>query len=246
VISLSNISVRFERTTALASLCIKLAAGTSTAVIGPNGSGKTTLLHVLAGLTKPTAGVIDFTSALSTALVTQHRIGKHWLPLTVREVISMGTFARRALFSRASQADRDAITEAAQRLEVDGLLDLSYGDLSGGEQQRVNVAQALAQRAELLLLDEPITGLDLASQQRILAIIEEEKQRGSTVVLSTHHLDEARHADQIVLLSTRAIAAGSPDHVLTEANLRAAYGNRVLSPREGEEMTVLDDHGHGH
>ena len=106
--------------------------------------------------------------------------------------------------------------------------------------------QALVQRADLLLLDEPITGLDLASQQRILAIVDEEKQTGSTVVLSTHHLDEARHADQILLLATRAIATGPPDEVLTEANLRAAYGNRVLSPRDGEELAVLDDHGHGH
>jgi len=238
--------VRFERTTALDSINATLAPGTSTAVIGPNGSGKTTLLHVLAGLERPTSGRVDRSGVDTTALVTQHRVGQQWMPLTVREVIGMGTFAKAALFSRSRASDRAEVADAAGRLEVEDLLDLSYGDLSGGQRQRVNVAQALVQRAKVLLLDEPITGLDLASQQRILAIVDEEKQGGSTVVLSTHHLDEARHADQIMLLATRAIAAGPPDEVLTETNLRAAYGSRVLAKRDGEDLAVLDDHGHGH
>jgi len=246
VITLDEVTVRFERTTALDSISATFTPGTSTAVIGPNGSGKTTLLHVLAGLEGPTSGTIDRSEVDTTALVTQHRLGQHWMPLTVREVIGIGTFAKAALFGRSRASDRAAVSEAADRLEVQDLLDLSYGDLSGGQRQRVNVAQALVQRAKLLLLDEPITGLDLASQQRILAIVDEEKHDGSTVVLSTHHLDEARHADQIMLLATRSVAAGPPDEVLTETNLRAAYGNRVLAPNNGKDLTVLDDHGHGH
>ena len=120
-------------------------------------------------------------------------------------------------------------------------LSRSLTDLSGGERQRALLAQALVQDAPTLLLDEPITGLDLASQKRILDVVDDEASAGRTVVMSTHHLDEARHVSTVVLLANRLVACGPPAEVLTEANLRAAYGSRVLGG-----TTILDDHGHSH
>jgi ABC-type Mn2+/Zn2+ transport system ATPase subunit len=112
------------------------------------------------------------------------------------------------------------------------------------------VAQALAREADVLLLDEPITGLDLLSQERILAVIEEERHDGRTVVLTTHHLDEARHCDEVVVLDGRLVAVGPPDDILVPAVLREAYGERVLGDHahhaHAHDLVLVDDHGHGH
>jgi ABC-type cobalamin/Fe3+-siderophores transport system ATPase subunit len=156
----------------------------------------------------------------------------------------MGRYGRRGLLGRLRSDDHRHITDAADRLEVAGVLDRQYGSLSGGLRQRVLVAQALAQDAPTLLLDEPITGLDLASQQRILAVIAEETAARRVVVFSTHHLDEAERSDRVVLLAGRVVAEGSPAEVLTAELLRQAYGSRVLSSADSGAV-ALDDHGHG-
>ena len=160
----------------------------------------------------------------------------------------MGRYGRRGLLGRLTGADRRLIAEAAGRLEIDDLLDEPFGELSGGQKQRVLLAQALAQEPTVLLLDEPITGLDLASQQRILDLIEDETSRGNTVVITTHNLDEARHCDTVLLLATQLVATGPPDEVLTPSHLRTAFGDRVLGDHRGHdhaaELLIVDDHGH--
>ena len=137
---------------------------------------------------------------------------------------------------------------AAERLHINHLLKSSFGELSGGQQQRVRIAQVLASDPELLLLDEPITGLDIPSQDRILAMIDDYSRRGAIVVLTTHHLDEARHCDSVLLLANRLIASGSPEEMFTEQRLRQAFGERLLGDHahhtHAHDMIVLDDHGH--
>ena len=233
------LSVRRGKNQALVDVSFEVAAGTSVALVGPNGSGKTTLLNSLAGLQVPTAGSVEVDRPV--AFVLQHQDAGHWLPVTVREVIAIGTYRRLGLVGRAKARDRDLVAAAAGRAEVEHLLSRSLTDLSGGERQRALLAQALVQDAPTLLLDEPITGLDLASQKRILDVVDDEALAGRTVVMSTHHLDEARHVSTVVLLANRLVACGPPAEVLTEANLRAAYGSRVLGG-----TTILDDHGHGY
>ena len=134
---------------------------------------------------------------------------------------------------------------AAGRRGSRALLDKPLDRLSFGQRQRVLVAQALAREADLLLLDEPITGLDLISQERILSVIGQERDAGRIVVLSTHHLDEARHCDQVLVLDGRLVAAGTPDEVLTPDVLRQAYGERVLD-NHARGLVLVDAHGHGH
>jgi len=150
---------------------------------------------------------------------------------------------------RLGAADRTAIADAAERLDVGSLTNRQFHELSGGQQQRVRVARALAGRPHILLLDEPITGLDLLSQQLILHVIADETARGTIVVVTTHHLDEARHCDTVMLLATGLVASGSPDQVLEPDNLRLAFGDRILGDHNEHdhhhEMLILDDHGHG-
>ena len=246
-ITLEGVTVHRGGRLALDAVSTSFPAGSSTALVGPNGSGKTTLLEVLAGLLAPATGQVRV-PASRVALVTQaheHR----WLPLTVAEVVRMGRFDGSPLPRRLRPADRAAIAEAVERLEVGNLLDRQVGELSGGQRQRALVAQALARQAPLLLLDEPITGLDLVSQERILGVVDAETAAGHTVVVTTHNLDEARHCGRVLVLDRRLVAEGTPDEVLTPAVLREAYGDRVLGDHAGHDhahdLLVVDDHGHG-
>ncbi len=244
-----GVSVTYGAVRALADVTIDLPTGSTTALIGPNGSGKTTLLHVLAGLVTPTSGTV--TTPESVAYMPHHH-GLHvWVPLTVTEVISMGRYRLRGPFRRLTAADRAGVRKAAEQLEVVDLLRRQFGELSTGQRQRVLMAQALTQEADLLLLDEPITGLDMASQRRILEVIDTERDRGVIVVLSTHHLDEARHCDHVLLLANRLVAQGPPETILTAAILQASYEGRMVHTGDDcehpvERPVVLDDHGHGH
>ena len=224
-----------------------LPAGRSVALIGPNGSGKTTLLQVLAGLVDPDAGTVEQPNA-PVALVAQRQAHRPWLPLTVGEVLRMGTYARRGLLGRVDRHDKQVIADAAARLDVGDLLRRQFGELSGGQQQRVAIAQALVVLPRLLLLDEPITGLDLASQHQILTLLDD-MAGDATVVVTTHHLDEARHCDQVLLLAGRVLAAGPPDDVLVPEVLAAAFEGRTLGEHHrhthDHHLLVLDDHAHG-
>jgi ABC-type Mn2+/Zn2+ transport system ATPase subunit len=169
--------------------------------------------------------------------------GEH-LPVTAREVVAMGRYAERGAFRRLTAEDRRLVDEALDRLDLRPLARRHLHELSGGQRQRVFVAQGLVQQADVLLLDEPLAGLDLASQQQILAVIAEERDRGRTVVTSTHDLSEAAGADNLLLLAGRLVAAGPPDQVLTAEHLAAAYGGAVLHLDGGALM--VDDGAHHH
>ena len=247
-VEVEDLTVKFEEVTALDGVTHTFEPGTATAVMGINGSGKTTMLECLAGLQKPTSGRIGGMSE-NLAYVCQH-LPACWMPITAGEVLAMGRYRRRGLLGRLRGADRAAMREAGQHLDVNQFTDRSFGELSGGQQQRVRIAQVLAGEPDVIMLDEPVTGLDIPSQERILEVIEAYSSRGAIVIITTHHLDEARHCDSVMLMANRLIAAGSPDEMLTEERLREAFGDRLLGDHAGhdheQEFIVLDDHGHGH
>jgi iron complex transport system ATP-binding protein len=238
-----DVCVHYGAIVGLAPTTLSIPSGQSVALVGPNGSGKSTLLLVLAGLLRPTSGSVTRRPGTRVSFVAQHQQQHRWIPVSVGEVLRMGRYGERGLLGRLGAADRRAIAAAAERMDVADLLRRPFGDLSGGQRQRVLVAQALAATPDLLLLDEPITGLDLASQQRILDLIADETAAGTTVVLSTHHLGEARHADRVLLLTGCVVADGAPDEVLRPPLLAEAFGNRVIPTDQG--AVVVDDHGHG-
>lgn len=234
---------------ALADASFTLPRGAQTAVIGPNGSGKSTLLHAVAGLLEPVAGDLEVLGRPrltpdEVAYVPQHLHANRQLPVTVREVVTMGRFAGRGPLGRLRSEDREAVDEAMERLDVARLARRQLRLLSGGERQRALVAQALAQRAPLLLLDEPFTALDLPSQERIRHVVAEEQAHGVTVIATTHALSEAATADHLLLLAGRVVAEGTASEVLSEAHLQAAYGTMVV--RVGEVGLLLDDTTHHH
>lgn len=249
VFRLDDMLVAFGNRVALRTGALTLAGGSTVAVMGPNGSGKTTLLRVLAGLIEPTAGEVTRAGTGAVAYVAQHQHQHPWMPLTVAEVLRMGRYRDRGLLGRLTIRDRQAVADAAARLGVDDLLGRPFGELSGGQRQRVLIAGALVGDATCLLLDEPITGLDLPSQRLILDIVDAERDRGRLVVLTTHHLDEARHCDRVLLLNGEVVADGPPEWTLTPDHLAAAFGPRHLVGPDSSpspEVLVIDEHGHGH
>ena len=244
VVSAVDICVHYGTTVALAPSTLAIEPGTSTALVGPNGSGKSTLLGLLAGLVRPTAGTLAVAEGVRIAFVAQQQHQHRWIPLSVEDVLRMGRYAERGLLRRLGPADHAAVAAAAHRLDVDDLRRRPFGELSGGQRQRVLVAQALVAAPDLLLLDEPITGLDLASQERILEIIATETEAGTAVVMSTHHLGEARRTDRVLLLAGCVLAAGPPGEVLQPRLLAEAFGDRLVM--SGAATLVVDEHGHAH
>jgi ABC-type Mn2+/Zn2+ transport system ATPase subunit len=238
----TDVCVHYGSTVALAPTSFDLCPGTVVALVGSNGSGKTSLLSLLASLVPAEDGRLDVRG--SVAMVTQHRDHHRWMPMSVDEVLRIGRYPQRGLFGRLRSDDRAHIDRAADQLEVAHLRRRSFGELSGGQQQRVLVAQAIASAPDLLLLDEPITGLDLPSQLRILDVIAAHAADGGVVVFSTHHLAEARRADRVMLMAGCVLADGPPGEVLVPSLLAEAFGGRLI--RDDGTTIVVDDHGHDH
>ncbi|WP_370324694.1 metal ABC transporter ATP-binding protein [Euzebya sp.] len=249
VITLDGVALGYGGAPVLADVDLALPAGTLTALIGPNGSGKSTLLHGIAGLITPSAGTIAVLGQppervrARIAYVLQRTEDNALLPVSGREVVAMARYAHRGLLGRLRAADRAAVDSALQRMDATGLADSQLRELSGGQQQRLLIAQGLAQDADVLLLDEPVTGLDLVSRDAILDVVRAERDAGRSVVMTTHEMADARAADLVVLLAGRVLAVGPPDEVLTAEHLQAAYGAR---PIVVGDHVVLDDPHHHH
>ena len=246
-VSATDLVLAYGSRTALAPASFEFLAGSSVSLIGPNGSGKSTLLRAIAGLMAPREGRLEVPARGApgaVALVLQTTDVDRSLPITVRETVTMARYARKGPFARLDRGDRAAVNRSLERLGVADLARRQLHELSGGQRQRVLVAQGLAQEADLLLLDEPVTGLDVVSRELILEAVAAEQAAGRTVVLSTHDLTDARQADRVMLLANRLVAFGAPDEVLTDRPLAAAYGGRVLALPEG--VVVVDDPHHNH
>ena len=254
-IVLRDVEVDRGRTTVLAVESLVIPRGV-TAVIGPNGSGKSTLLHAIAGLLPVGNGVVTIAGRPSDrmrrdiAYVLQAQHASEHLLVTADEVVGLARSATLGPFRPMRRRDRDAVTRATDRLEVTHLGHRQLAEMSGGQRQRVFVAQGLAQEADVLLLDEPMAGLDVVSADRIRGVIEQERAAGRFVLVATHDLDDARHSDFVILLKGHVVAAGAPDEALRPECLRAAYGARVLD-LGGRTVAVDDgihheDHEHLH
>ncbi|MFJ8808669.1 zinc ABC transporter ATP-binding protein AztA [Streptomyces sp. NPDC102490] len=208
----------------LRQLTCEIPALAVTALVGPNGSGKSTLLGVLAGVIRPTSGDLHRDGERPPAYVPQRGAVADALPLTVRQAVEMGRWGERGPWRRLNRRDRLVVDSALGRLGVADLAPRQLGELSGGQRQRVLIAQGLAQQADLLLLDEPTTGLDPEARERITALLAELVSDGVTVVHATHDLEAARSAEACLLLREGTLAGhGHPGRVLTDSALAQVW-----------------------
>jgi len=229
-ITLRQIRVTHGATVALDGVSATIPAGRVTALAGANGSGKSTLLGVLAGI-QPWQGGERQAAAGRIALVVQRSAAPDTLPLTVLETVSMGRWAHRGLWRPLSGADRDIIATSIEALGLTGLERRSLGELSGGQRQRALVAQGLAQRAEVLLLDEPAAGLDGDALLLIDRAIRAEADRGVAVVCATHDPEVIRRADRVIRLQAgRVVADQNGDVGQAVAAVAAGAAGEGLGP----------------
>jgi zinc/manganese transport system ATP-binding protein len=206
--------VDFGGTLALDGVDVDITAASLTVIVGPNGAGKSTLLEVLAGARDPSAGSVD-AGGHSRAFVPQRAAVSEHLPLTVRDVVSVGAWGRAGALRRLSASDRAAVDTALERLDIAALARRPFASLSGGQRQRALLAQGLARRAGILLLDEPTTGLDAASAEHNRDAIVHERARGATVVCVSHDDRLISDADRVVELDAGRVltAHASPDGI---------------------------------
>lgn len=231
----------------LSGVSFSLAQGEAFAVVGPNGAGKTTLIMALAGLIKPSSGEIRVFGEppgkhLCLGYLPQRSEVEWHFPATVVDVVLMGRVGKNGLFRRLGRQDRQKAEEALSRVGLSHLASRRIRELSGGERQRMLIARALAQEAKILLLDEPLAGLDAPAQEGILYLLRGLSRQGLAVLVSIHELDlVANYFDRALLLRKRPIALGKPNEVLTSENLREAYGKALHLIHTSEGTLALGE-----
>jgi ABC-type Mn2+/Zn2+ transport system ATPase subunit len=249
-LSLVNLSADYGKNkSALEAVTFSIPCGERAAVVGPNGAGKSTLFKVIVGLRPHTTGDVlvhghshHAGDCPSIGYVPQREAVDWNFPVTVMDVVLMGRVKELGWLRRPGRADRDAAFTELKQVGLEALASSPIGDLSGGQQQRAFIARALAQRADVLLLDEPFSGVDVEAQAAIFDILDDLRARGLTVLISTHDLEMATtRFDRLLLLNRRLLADGPAESVLTPERLAAAYGGRLTFWRDGQPVTVTTD-----
>ena len=221
-IAITDLVVRYERVTALDGVTLDVGAGEALGIVGPNGSGKSTLLKAIAGLLRPSSGSVCVLGKEPTELppgsiayVPQVEDVDWTFPVTVRDVVSMGRFPRLGLLRWFGAHDRASVNTALEAVNMAPFAKRHISALSGGQQQRVFVARAIAQDPKIMLLDEPTTGVDAATEDALRSVVRELVRRGMAVVMTTHDLDSAPDwFDRLMVLDRKILAMGDPTEVL--------------------------------
>jgi manganese transport system ATP-binding protein len=232
-LEVTGLTVAYRDVVALQGVDLTVPAGTAFGLIGVNGSGKSTLFKAVLGLVRPLAGGVRVLGDLPDAARRRGLIGyvpqaddiDPDFPVSVADVVLMGRYHLMGWRRRPDRTDREAVGEALRRVGMEGLAGRQIGRLSGGQRQRVLLARALAQRARLLLLDEPFNGVDAASEAAVTDVLRELVAEGSTLLVATHDLTMLPAlCAEVVLLHNRVLAQGPTAQVLTPQNLAQAFG----------------------
>jgi manganese/iron transport system ATP-binding protein len=252
ILEASHVTVRYDGRAALQDVSFRLSSGEQVAVVGPNGAGKSTLFKVIAGVLQPLEGEVRVAghcpgSHICIAYVPQRSEVDWTFPVTVADVVMMGRAGRMGLLRRPGREDRERVCQCLEAVGMSGLADRQIGELSGGQQQRMFIARALAQEAELMLMDEPLTGLDVPAQEDVFRVMSTLRQRQVTVMVATHDLNlAAERFDRVMLLNRRLLGIGQPGDVFTTEHLQAAYGGHLRMVQTEEGLMVLSDTCCGH
>lgn len=227
---------------AIFEVTLEIGAGSLVAVLGPNGGGKTTLFRALLGETPYAGG--ELATEGSIAYVPQTERSRLDFPVNALDVVLMGTYGALPWYRRVGGRERRLASRALERVGLGASAQVQYGALSGGQRQRVLIARALAQEASILLLDEPLSGVDRPAAERILAMLAELRDEGRTVLVSTHDIQQARELDLVLCLNHRQVAFGPPAETLTADALKRTYGDELVVLDGGERAVVVQHHAH--
>ncbi len=233
---LDNISFNYSpKQPIFTNLSVKISGNKFTAIVGPNGSGKSTLLRILCGLVKPTKGEVKLLGVninshsrkeLARKIAILPQIISPLFSFSVEEVVALGRFPHKPPFSTLNQTDIKIINNCIEKMGLTSLKNRRIEELSAGEFKKTAIASILAQQPEILLLDEPLSGLDMPFQLELLTLLQDLKSSGLTIILTTHEINViTKFADELLLLSSNhsLISYGPPTEVLTSENLFSAY-----------------------
>jgi manganese/zinc/iron transport system ATP- binding protein len=236
-IEAEDLNVSYGHISVLWDVSFQIPKGVSVGIIGPNGAGKSTLLKAALGLIKPLSGRVWFSG--SVAYVPQ-REGVDWdFPITAEEVVLMGRYGQLGLFGRPRKADFEAAQAALEQVGMAPFAKRQIGQLSGGQQQRLFIARAIVQNADILLLDEPFAGVDLASEKVIVELLNQLKARGKTILIVHHDLPSVEeYFDWALLLNTRVLACGPIGEAFTRENLAKTFGKNPLIFGEAASLSA--------
>ena len=229
-VALRDIKVKFGEEVVLSDFSVDFLAGKSTAIVGPNGAGKSTLVKVMLGLVNY-RGNVEVLGQKSDQMINSfsyvpQRTMVDWnFPISVQEVATMGCYQRVGLFRGVPVSEQIKVRQALRDIGMEGLRDRPIGSLSGGQQQRVFLARALVQDSPIMLLDEPFTGVDAETEKKIVSILKEEVNLGTTVICVHHNLHTlSSYFDNLVMINRALIASGKMDEVFTQKNTASTFG----------------------
>ena len=245
IVELHDLTVSYQKKPVLWDIDLTLPAGAIIGIIGPNGAGKSTLIKAIMGLLELSSGYVklfdkELDQVRSKVSYVPQKESVDWdFPASVLDVVMMGRYGKLGLFNRPRKADREVAIECLRQVDMEAYARRQISQLSGGQQQRVFLARALAQEAELYLMDEPFSGVDAATEKAIIQLLKTMSKQGKTVIVVHHDLQSAReYFDWSVLLNLRLIASGPTDQVMTTKLLQETYGGKLtLLAEVGDLLT---------
>jgi ABC-type Mn2+/Zn2+ transport system ATPase subunit len=248
-VRLVHVVAGYDHRPALEGIDLDISRGSLVAIFGPNGGGKSTLLKLIADLIQPWSGTVEVLgepagrAAHRIAYVPQAELVDWSFPVSVWDVAMMGRYPRLGPWRRPGPVDHDAVAGALERVGMGKLRTSQIGSLSGGQRRRAFLARAIAAEPDLYLLDEPVTGVDVTTQEDLMALLASETSAGRTAIATTHDLAAAaEHFTTVVALNQRLIAVGPSSLILDPDVLSRTYGGHLLVL--GNQAVVLDDAHH--
>lgn len=255
IIRTKDLSVAYRGRIVLEDITIDFKRGSFTAILGPNGAGKTSFLRTILGLIRPVSGEIEVFGKRPWKLgkelsrigyVPQIHLMDLSFPVTVFEVVMMGRYGRIGVLKRPGKEDEEAVWRALERMEIQDLARRTIGELSGGQRQRALIARALVSDPELLLLDEPTSGVDVAATESLYELLLDFVRDGMTVIMASHDIGViSRYVDVIACLNKRIVVHGRPEEVSVGDVLECMYGRGGALLGHGDvPHIILDFHEH--
>lgn len=233
-ISVNGVNISYDRKRVLSNIYLDIEKGYIYGLIGPNGAGKSTLFKTILGLIEPNSGSVTVLGTemkkvrKKVAYVPQKDEIDWDFPATVYDIVLMGRYPHKKVLQRLDQNDHQIAMESIQKLGMEEFTKRQIGALSGGQQQRVFIARALAQEAEIFLLDEPFVGVDITTENKIISILKELTKKKKTVMIVHHDLATADdYFDKVILLNQRLITYGDTSKVFTQENIAKTYASQL-------------------
>lgn len=243
IIQIKDLSFSYDRKMVLKNIYLEIEKGKLYGVIGPNGAGKSTLFKAILGLIDVKVGKVTVNGGAikdhrKEVVYVPQKSDIDWnFPATVFDVVLMGRYPHKGIFQRLNAQDKSLAEQALQDMGIEHLKNRQIGQLSGGQQQRVFLARALCQEAEVFLLDEPFVGIDVTTEEKIIAMLKKLVTEGKTILVIHHDLSTVHdYFDKIIMVNQRLIAAGDVATTFTDENIANAYGGQLTILHKTEEI----------